>query len=128
MYCSTKCAICFEEMKTQHFIPCMHSFHKKCIKSWVERCNSCPYCRKQVEYNNTLEMFTANPGYLVYSIANNKIPENLALLLCTGGILPEKKVLELIEKCVFSPKSVVNLITNGIVSRNDVLDYLGNGI
>jgi hypothetical protein len=30
-------------------LPCQHKFHSSCIAKWLERCGSCPNCRKKVE-------------------------------------------------------------------------------
>lgn len=35
-------------MVDKQMIPCGHVFHLDCIDMWVERHNSCPFCRKEV--------------------------------------------------------------------------------
>lgn len=43
------CIICREEMVTEvKRLPCGHFFHFKCLKSWLERQQVCPTCRKSV--------------------------------------------------------------------------------
>lgn len=43
------CIICREEMTTAvKRLPCGHFFHFKCLKSWLERQQVCPTCRKSV--------------------------------------------------------------------------------
>lgn len=43
------CIICREEMVTTvKRLPCGHFFHFKCLKSWLERQQVCPTCRKSV--------------------------------------------------------------------------------
>lgn len=43
------CIICREEMITSvKRLPCGHFFHFKCLKSWLERQQVCPTCRKSV--------------------------------------------------------------------------------
>jgi hypothetical protein len=43
------CIICREEMVTAvKRLPCGHFFHFKCLKSWLERQQVCPTCRKSV--------------------------------------------------------------------------------
>lgn len=43
------CSICLSGLggavKT---LPCNHTFHFNCIKTWVERENSCPNCRARI--------------------------------------------------------------------------------
>ena len=45
----TECAICLEEFKgidmIKAFTKCEHIFHKKCLKSWLQRSNVCPLCK-----------------------------------------------------------------------------------
>lgn len=43
------CCICFEEMKsknTKTLAGCRHTFHRHCIKSWLEKKQDCPLCRR----------------------------------------------------------------------------------
>lgn len=43
------CIICREEMSfSVKRLPCGHFFHFKCLKSWLERQQVCPTCRKSV--------------------------------------------------------------------------------
>ena len=43
------CIICREEMVSSvKRLPCGHFFHFKCLKSWLERQQICPTCRKSV--------------------------------------------------------------------------------
>lgn len=43
------CIICREEMvSNSKRLPCGHCFHFKCLKSWIERQQVCPTCRKSV--------------------------------------------------------------------------------
>ena len=43
------CIICREEMTASvKRLPCGHFFHFKCLKSWLERQQVCPTCRKSV--------------------------------------------------------------------------------
>lgn len=43
------CIICREEMVSSvKRLPCGHFFHFKCLKSWLERQQVCPTCRKSV--------------------------------------------------------------------------------
>lgn len=43
------CIICREEMTSSvKRLPCGHFFHFKCLKSWLERQQVCPTCRKSV--------------------------------------------------------------------------------
>ena len=41
------CSICQEEiLKNEKELSCGHSFHKKCINTWLDENNTCPNCRK----------------------------------------------------------------------------------
>ena len=47
------CAICTDVMTVPStLIPCMHTFCKKCIDSWLAQANSCPICKTNVQMNN----------------------------------------------------------------------------
>ncbi|GAY39629.1 hypothetical protein CUMW_045860 [Citrus unshiu] len=60
------CAVCLEELiakeeikgqttekKTQLItMPCHHIFHVSCISRWLEEQNSCPMCRRQIQYED----------------------------------------------------------------------------
>jgi hypothetical protein len=41
-----ECAICLEQIaESPHVTACNHSFHFKCINTWLKVNNSCPCCR-----------------------------------------------------------------------------------
>ena len=42
------CIICREEMTEGKRLACGHIFHARCLRSWLERQQSCPTCRAQV--------------------------------------------------------------------------------
>ena len=49
------CIICMEEFKNNEKIiclPCIHSFHSECIKSWFEGHNECPICKYKLTNEN----------------------------------------------------------------------------
>lgn len=44
----TMCSICLDEFHKDDEVvqlPCTHYFHYKCADLWLERNESCPYCR-----------------------------------------------------------------------------------
>lgn len=47
------CIICREEMVTAKKLLCGHLFHVHCLKSWLERQNTCPTCRALVNPSET---------------------------------------------------------------------------
>ncbi|CAF1016579.1 unnamed protein product [Rotaria sordida] len=52
----TTCIICREEMQVQQSIKrlsCQHIFHKNCLRSWFQRQQACPICRKPVLRSRT---------------------------------------------------------------------------
>eukprot|EP00126_Sphaerothecum_destruens_P006962 Sdes_comp19614_c0_seq1m11360 len=42
------CIICREEMSAAKKLPCGHVFHLHCLRSWLERQQTCPTCRSPV--------------------------------------------------------------------------------
>lgn len=47
------CIICREEMNTDaKKLPCEHLFHFPCLRSWLERQQTCPICRRSVLEDN----------------------------------------------------------------------------
>jgi hypothetical protein len=51
-----ECPICYDAITKGSGITtlsCEHSFHLKCIATWIIKCETCPCCRKEVgEYEN----------------------------------------------------------------------------
>ena len=44
-----KCSICLDCIgKKRATLECGHTFHTKCILTWLNKNNSCPYCRNMV--------------------------------------------------------------------------------
>ncbi len=44
-----ECAICYQELRTGDRvgdIPCGHTFHADCLKTWCVRRNACPFCQR----------------------------------------------------------------------------------
>ena len=45
-----ECAICLEKDNNKFTtLKCNHTFHKKCISTWLNNNNTCPYCREIVK-------------------------------------------------------------------------------
>lgn len=42
------CIICREEMVSARKLPCGHLFHFRCLRSWLERQQACPTCRRSI--------------------------------------------------------------------------------
>lgn len=42
------CIVCREDMQEAKKLPCQHCFHVQCLRSWLERQQSCPICRSAV--------------------------------------------------------------------------------
>lgn len=42
------CIICREELTAAKKLPCGHLFHMHCLRSWLERQQLCPTCRRPV--------------------------------------------------------------------------------
>lgn len=45
-----ECPICFEKICENNgsALPCMHTFHTRCIRPWLMENNTCPVCRHAV--------------------------------------------------------------------------------
>ena len=43
------CSICLETIENNYIIlyKCCHKFHKECIDRWLNKKNTCPYCRAE---------------------------------------------------------------------------------
>jgi hypothetical protein len=51
------CVICLEDFKNREkaiILPCIHLFHKNCIKSWLKKNNSCPICKFKLTRDNLM--------------------------------------------------------------------------
>lgn len=77
------------------YTPCIHGFHKKCIKQWLEKNKlnniiPCPVCRFDIK----------ELGYLVH---NNKIPTNLP---------NNNKVIIRSFKCITGKKRIKKSVKN----------------
>lgn len=60
------CRICLQEFKNGDryiILPCIHFFHANCVKTWMEKNNTCPICKFLLKVNNLMET----------KIVNNKI-------------------------------------------------------
>jgi len=51
------CIICREEMDSGKKLPCGHIFHFNCLRSWLERQQSCPTCRTTVLGGGTVDFY-----------------------------------------------------------------------
>ena len=50
----TDCSICLAELDWMYenideIRPCGHAFHRDCLNEWMERDNTCPNCRGNIE-------------------------------------------------------------------------------
>lgn len=83
------CIICREEMihsssqevnknnklhyyvnNTPKKLPCNHILHFNCLKSWLERQQTCPTCRRPVLENQSREIFNLN-GFQIFNFFRN---------------------------------------------------------
>ena len=42
------CPICLTEMNESVILDCGHRFHEPCLNQWLERADTCPYCRARI--------------------------------------------------------------------------------
>ncbi|KAJ2947466.1 hypothetical protein O0L34_g17251 [Tuta absoluta] len=48
---SKSCPICLKNFtvgEKAKQMPCLHQFHSKCILTWLDKTNSCPFCRHEL--------------------------------------------------------------------------------
>lgn len=46
----SECVICLNNIHIgKKKLKCGHTFHKKCIKTWLKDENTCPICRKEIK-------------------------------------------------------------------------------
>lgn len=68
------CIICREEMVVEadgpRRLPCGHIFHMRCLRSWLERQQACPTCRKSVITQQPPVPEPQYPGNMVRPIQN----------------------------------------------------------
>ena len=46
-----RCIICMEDFQnndTVTYLPCIHFFHKQCIKQWFNNRSECPICKLKI--------------------------------------------------------------------------------
>ena len=56
-----ECSICYEEIKDCYdAIKCKHKFCKICLNTWLEQHNTCPMCRVNVVYVNSMKLKNIN--------------------------------------------------------------------
>ena len=51
----TECQICMEDATVDanfRMLPCMHSFHTKCVDEWLEGRTTCPGCSTEINLND----------------------------------------------------------------------------
>ncbi|KAL0363888.1 UNVERIFIED_CONTAM: ERAD-associated E3 ubiquitin-protein ligase HRD1B [Sesamum angustifolium] len=90
------CIICREEMTVAKKLSCGHLFHVHCLRSWLERQNTCPTCRALVispengisttasrthgHQQGTGTAGTSSQGSTVDGAANNNVSQHQARL------------------------------------------------
>lgn len=55
MYNIDVCGICRDSLSSSEtrVLPCNHPFHTECVNAWLERVQSCPFCRVHVKHERT---------------------------------------------------------------------------
>ena len=58
------CVLCYNKMTGQHgdnsVTPCGHMFHGSCVKRWLQRSQSCPYCRAIISPSSLYPLYVTS--------------------------------------------------------------------
>ena len=68
-----RCAICLENFQNGDesiILPCVHIFHSKCIRRWVQRKKTCPFCNYKINIPRLIKKFTP-----IFNNNNNNIED-----------------------------------------------------
>ena len=60
-----KCVICLEDFHNKEKVtalPCIHLFHQKCIRKWIEKRKTCPICKFELTEENVNKKIKENLG------------------------------------------------------------------
>jgi hypothetical protein len=89
----SECPICYEAINKDtgvSTLACSHSYHLKCIATWLSKNDSCPCCRKEV---NEHEKLSASPAHINivgeegYSEADANVAETMLNLNATEALI-----------------------------------------
>ncbi|XP_020242377.1 ERAD-associated E3 ubiquitin-protein ligase HRD1B-like [Asparagus officinalis] len=72
------CIICREEMVTAKKLLCGHLFHVHCLRSWLERQNTCPTCRALVDPSESGPSRSSRQGGEIAASTSRPNPEGRA--------------------------------------------------
>lgn len=79
------CIICRDEMVMAKKLPCGHLFHFRCLRSWLERQQACPTCRRPIlEENAQVPLSPTHPAPPVVVEGENPRPLPGALIWQNG--------------------------------------------
>ena len=74
-----ECPVCYEDDNVKK-LSCGHTICRKCSKSWLKTCKTCPMCRSVIKYRYPLPPKTPKPPSIkVPSNRSPKIKYNLNL-------------------------------------------------
>lgn len=117
-----ECQFCLEtyDIKNSVILYCNHKFHKKCILTWFENCNSfgcCPLCRKESIKENNGEI-----------IINKDIFESNRKNIKKRNIeLNElKEISENLQKETLNLQNVINMLEEDCYYYRENIIKLGN--
>jgi hypothetical protein len=52
----SNCLQCFESGQEVSVVtPCNHTFHSECLRMWIQKSATCPYCRQDLEKKPPVE-------------------------------------------------------------------------
>lgn len=54
------CIICLDNIDNPKFLPCLHSFHTKCINKWISEKPYCPICKIPIIINTEDQLIKYN--------------------------------------------------------------------
>eukprot|EP00996_Jenningsia_fusiforme_P000790 NODE_1714_length_1430_cov_67.639392_g1546_i0.p1 GENE.NODE_1714_length_1430_cov_67.639392_g1546_i0~~NODE_1714_length_1430_cov_67.639392_g1546_i0.p1 ORF type:complete len:456 (-),score=65.72 NODE_1714_length_1430_cov_67.639392_g1546_i0:62-1384(-) len=90
----SKCFICYDELAEAKKLPCGHLFHKHCLRSWMERNNTCPYCSQTID--QTPKQAPVTGAEVAPELQKvDSLPQHLASTPSAGGVPEVEEMAQL---------------------------------
>ena len=114
------CSICLNTFKSKVKLSCSHQFCKNCIYKWMLTNNSCPMCRKDINYQKGFVKYAFENKFYInlkkYDIIISNLPSKeldmLSLFNIYVGSFLNKSLWEIYKKDYIFKDLVKNINTN----------------